>query len=62
MSAAVKVLPNVCSRKRAESKLADYDLRREYGYKNQAIASRAGVRLATGMNIRDLRRWLAETA
>jgi hypothetical protein len=53
-------LPNGCPRELAEDKLEMYEIRKMGGYKNQVIAARNSVRYTTGMNVRDLRRWLAE--
>lgn len=52
------VLPNGCTVQRAREVLGDYDMRKQYGYKNQAIAARQRVKFVTAMNVRDLRKWL----
>lgn len=54
------LLPNGRSRARAEAALALYDQRMAGGYKNQQIAARQQVKSRSGMNVRELRKWLAE--
>ena len=44
----------------AQQRLAQYDMKREYGYKNQVIAARNAVKRTTGMGVRELRVWLRE--
>lgn len=56
-----ETLPNGCSRDRAERLLAVYDMRVRGGYKNQVVSARVTLRRATGMGVRALRRWLAES-
>lgn len=55
-------LPNGLPRADAVRLLADYDLRRKHGYKNQEIAVRAKLARRCGMGVRDLRKFLRETS
>lgn len=60
MTDTIATLPNGCRQDRAERLLAAYDSRMRGGYKNQQIAARQQLKHATGMGVRELRRWLHE--